>query len=486
MSRLVTLGEVLRHRKGFILIDDAVDYKRCRVQLHRRGVEVRDIVPGTVIRTKKQQLCKAGDFIVAEMDAKFGGYGFLNDALEGAIVSSHYYLFEVITEKMLPGYLAVINKTDILQNQIKAKGSTNYSAVRPVDVLGWTIPLPSLAEQQRIIDEVEVTEKEQQLLLPEFDQQLAHLTQLRQALLREAMQGQLLPQDHTDEPAAVLLQQLPAAAKPGKGGRGKAAPLFAKEAEVVEGPFAIPASWGWYRLGERATFYNGDRSTNYPSGSDIKSEGIPFIYTPNIKNGLIDLDPSQLCFITKEKFLSLSGGKLEDGDLVMVLRGATLGKVALFKRSPLFETGFINAQLVIIRTDGLVASDFLTLLLKSEFFQSQVINKSSGSAQPQISAANLKTAFIPLPPLTEQHRIVAKLAQLLQHCDALEQRIRESRRLAEQLLATALREALAPPTGTALAAAPEVPFTPEPATLRRRGRPLATKADFMDLFNQPL
>ncbi|HEX8504673.1 MAG TPA: restriction endonuclease subunit S [Hymenobacter sp.] len=58
---------------------------------------------------------------------------------------------------------------------------------------------------------------------------------------------------------------------------------------------------------------------------------------------------------------------------------------------------------------------------------------------------------IPLPPLAEQHRIVAKLEQLMQHCDALEQRIRESRRLVEQLLQTALREALAPPIGTELA-----------------------------------
>nr|GFD05034.1 hypothetical protein [Tanacetum cinerariifolium] len=66
------------------------------------------------------------------------------------------------------------------------------------------------------------------------------------ALLREAMQGQLLPQDPTDEPAAVMLQQLQAAAKPGKKGRGQAGALFAEAAEAVEGLFEVPTSWLCY------------------------------------------------------------------------------------------------------------------------------------------------------------------------------------------------------------------------------------------------
>ncbi|WP_345054980.1 restriction endonuclease subunit S [Hymenobacter glaciei] len=68
-----------------------------------------------------------------------------------------------------------------------------------------------------------------------------------------------------------------------------------------------------------------------------------------------------------------------------------------------------------------------------------------------ITQGNMRNFPIPLPPLAEQHRIVAKLAQLLGHCDALEQRIAESRRLAGQLLQTALHEALAGPGGVVAA-----------------------------------
>ena len=114
------LGEVMRHRKGSITIDDTTSYKLCRVQLHRRGVVLRQNLNGAAISTKKQQVCKAGDFLVAEMDAKVGGYGFVPAELDGAIVSSHYYLFEVDAEKLHPEYLEVVSQAEILQQQIVA------------------------------------------------------------------------------------------------------------------------------------------------------------------------------------------------------------------------------------------------------------------------------------------------------------------------------------------------------------------------------
>ena len=72
---MVPLGEIISYRKEFIQIDDAETYKRCRVKLHAQGIVLRDKVPGTEIKTKKQQVCKAGEFLVAEIDVKVGGFG---------------------------------------------------------------------------------------------------------------------------------------------------------------------------------------------------------------------------------------------------------------------------------------------------------------------------------------------------------------------------------------------------------------------------
>ena len=69
----VKIGELAVHTKNWIVIDDETEYIRCRVQLHRKGIVLRDKIRGSEIRTKKQQQCKSGQFIVAEMDAKFGG-----------------------------------------------------------------------------------------------------------------------------------------------------------------------------------------------------------------------------------------------------------------------------------------------------------------------------------------------------------------------------------------------------------------------------
>ena len=106
-------------------------------------------------------------------------------------------------------------------------------------------------------------------------------------------------------------------------------------------------------------------------------------------------------------------------------------------------------------------------------------SEKKGTGIPGIGRENILDKYFPLPPLVEQHRIVAKLEQLMQHCDALEQRIRESRRLAEQLLQTALREALASPAGTeptedAELELAEADAVPAPA---RRGRPRQSKFD---------
>lgn len=156
----IKLREVMQHRKEFIIIDDANTYKRCRVQLHAKGILVRDRLKGVDIRTKKQQLCREGDFLVAEIDAKMGGFGLVPAELDGAIVSSHYFLFEPIEGKLDRQYLHYFSRTEDFRNQVSAQGTTNYAAIRPGDVLGYEIPLPSLSNQKAIVAKLDaLTEK---------------------------------------------------------------------------------------------------------------------------------------------------------------------------------------------------------------------------------------------------------------------------------------------------------------------------------------
>ena len=148
------LGEVLRHRKEFITIDDLTNYKRPRVQLHVQGIVLRDEVLGALIKTKAQQICRAGEFLVAEIDAKVGGFGLVPESLEGSIVSSHYFLFVIDETKLDREFLDYFIQTPAFIEQVTAKGSTNYAAIRPSHVLGYEIPLPSLAEQRQVVNRI--------------------------------------------------------------------------------------------------------------------------------------------------------------------------------------------------------------------------------------------------------------------------------------------------------------------------------------------
>jgi type I restriction enzyme S subunit len=152
---VVALGEVIEHLKEFIEIQDAEQYKRCRVQLHAKGIVLRDIVTGADIRTKRQQVCRTGEFLVAEIDAKLGGFGIVPEELEDAIVSSHYFLFTVNETKLERSFLDYYIRTATFQDQVTAQGSTNYAAIRPQHVLEYTIPLPPLDEQRRIVARIE-------------------------------------------------------------------------------------------------------------------------------------------------------------------------------------------------------------------------------------------------------------------------------------------------------------------------------------------
>jgi restriction endonuclease S subunit len=316
--KIEKLGNVVAHRKEFITIDNSFEYKRCRVQVNRKGVILRDIVKGIAINTKKQQVCKEGDFLVAEIDAKVGGYGFVPKELEGAIVSSHYFLFEVDESKLLKDYLAWLIKTDIIQDQITSKGSTNYAAIRPHHVLNFEIPLPLVGEQAVIVHRLNNINDEYSLLDKELDQQQTYLQRLRQTILQEAVQGKLTKQDPTDEPATELLKRIKAEKekliKAGKLKKEKELPPITKD----EIPFKLPEGWGWCRLGEVIELISGQHVE--AADWNDKNNGYPYLTGPS---DFGDVNPIFARWTKKPKVFAMKE------DVLITVKGSGVGKLNL-------------------------------------------------------------------------------------------------------------------------------------------------------------
>lgn len=157
---VVRLRSVAKHRREWTTIRDDCDYVRVTARLRNKGVELRDCVAGSAITTKKQQVVRAGDLLVAEIDAKVGGFGIVPSALDGAIVSSHYFLFEIDESRLMLPWLDQLVRGGQLHRQVDAVGSTNYAAIRPGDVLTFQIPLPPVEEQKciaGILDSLDAT-----------------------------------------------------------------------------------------------------------------------------------------------------------------------------------------------------------------------------------------------------------------------------------------------------------------------------------------
>ncbi len=267
--------------------------------------------------------------------------------------------------------------------------------------------------------------------LPALTARADQIKQLRQTILNLAVRGKLVPQDPNDEPASELLKRI-----------AKAHPKKIRNSRESADDVRLPSAWSLSPLGRISSFENGDRSSNYPSGSDIKAEGVPFFSTKNLSGYRLQF--TNLDFITRAQFDSLRSGKLQDQDVLITLRGS-VGKFGLFEACGDIKTGFINAQLLIIRCVDRATVPYLITYMRSDHFSEQIALLSSGSATPQLSAGKLAEALIPFPPLAEQHRIVAKADALMALCDRLEASLATAddtrRRLLEALLAEALEPA---------------------------------------------
>ncbi|MGI2906819.1 restriction endonuclease subunit S [Tolypothrix sp. VBCCA 56010] len=186
----------------------------------------------------------------------------------------------------------------------------------------------------------------------------------------------------------------------------------------------LPEGWMWAKLGELGLFINGDRGKNYPNKNALAESGIPFINAGHIQDGIIKL--SEMNYITEERFNLLGSGKVKSNDILYCLRGS-LGKTAIVKN---ITTGAIASSLVIIRPFDCSKHEYLFYYLISPFGDAEIRKYDNGSAQPNLAANSVRSYSVPLPPLNEQRRIVAKIEAL----SARSQRVKEALEDIPQLL----------------------------------------------------
>ena len=248
------------------------------------------------------------------------------------------------------------------------------------------------------------------------------------------MEGKLVEQNYTDEPAKLLLEKIKVEKNKliSENKLKKDKPL--SELKPNEILFEVPSNWIWCRLGDitQSSFY-GPRFSN----SDYVQNGIPTIRTTDMTDdGRIQLKNTPRVSITNEDKLELY--KVLDGDL-LVTRSGSIGIMAVFRGDYL---AIPSAYLIRFRFSQNILPEYVFSLLKSPLWQSMMGLSARATAQVNINATSLSNLPIVLPSLVEQKRIVEKLKKLLTLSNKLEANIRESKTQAEDLLQVALKEAL--------------------------------------------
>ncbi len=239
-------------------------------------------------------------------------------------------------------------------------------------------------------------------------------SQLRSSILQQAVEGKLVPQRPEEGTAADLLESIraerEALIKAGKIKKAKPLPEITEE----EIPFEIPKSWEWVRLGSIVNIVSARRVHQ----NDWKTEGIPFYRAREIVKladfGFVDNE----LYISQELYEKYSeSGVPKPGDL-MVSGVGTLGKTYVVKEEDCFY--YKDASVLCFENFGKLNPEYLKRLMESSYMLKLIYDKSAGTTVDTITIEKANSYFIPLPPLAEQKRIVAKLEELMPLIDAYE------------------------------------------------------------------
>ncbi|WP_413521132.1 restriction endonuclease subunit S [Psychrobacter glacincola] len=260
----------------------------------------------------------------------------------------------------------------------------------------------------------------------------------KQTALQLAVMGKLVPQDPNDEPASVLLERIDEEksrlVKEKKIKRAKPLPLIDDD----EKPFKLPRGWEWCKLGNLAPqFQNGASSRG-----DKEGKPITVLRLADIKNWQISLADTRTLPISPS---SIDRYLLADSDILIIrVNGSAdiVGRFITCKRNydAIYCDHFIRMRFPIIS----FSPDYLFLLGSSNLVRDRISDLFISTAgQKTVNQGHLSSLVIPLPPLAEQHRIVAKVDELMQICDQIKDKLQQSQTTQVQLTDALVEQALA-------------------------------------------
>ena len=354
-------------------------------------------------------------------------------------VSPAYIVFKVDENKIIPELLLQFLKSSEWLFQINknthgwVRKALSFKELWNIDVNFWLIENQKIlfAKWQNMQKEFNWYDK------IVFDS-LNYIKSLRESILSDAIQGKLVPQDPTDEPASVLLQKIQAEKEQLIADKKIKKPKPLAPIRDDEKPFELPKGWEWVRLGEitRIISWYSFNSNDFWINNWVKCIKITNAWVGKI---IETNDTLPIEYLKKyNQFL------VKEWDLILALTRPYIAdglKVSLC--DSWYNNSLLNQRVCLIRAFLNLNKIYLFILLRSEYILN--IYKSrfeKMNLQPNLKINDVSELLIPLPPLTEQHCIVAKVDELMTLCDQLEARVTDAQQQGKLLMESVLSEVM--------------------------------------------
>jgi len=455
-SRLGDVSEYIQRGKGPAYVDQS-DFRVVSQKCVRwTGLDLqpaRFIAPESLVKYESIRFLRSGDILWNSTGTGTIGRACVVEHCsedEQLVADSHVTV--VRPTGLLPVFLWRWIQSPSVQSELEgnASGTTNQIELNTSTVIAHLTPIPPLAEQHRIVAKVdELMALCDRLEAQQADAECAH-AQLVQALLDSLTQAsdatefatywqRLAEHFHTlftTEPSIDALKQtLLQLAVMGKLVSRPTGIHADSTSAISQQPYVLPQNWLWCEFG--STWESSFYGPRFGKEDYVASGGIPTIRTTDMSSGgFIEMrNPPQVQVPAKKLDLY----KLRTGDL-LVTRSGSIGTMALFLQDTL---AIPSAYLIRIRFLPTIAPQFGLLYLRSPLGQSLLGLNTTSVGVPNVSATKMALFPLPLPPIDEQHRIVAKVDQLMALCDQLKTRLTQARQLNEQLASTLVEQAVA-------------------------------------------
>ena len=355
--------------------------------------------------------------IVASTGSKevIGKAGYVIEPLVNTQIGAFLRIVRPILKWYAP-YVKLIFATEYYREHIRhLSGGTNINNIKADYINALIISLPPYAEQIRIaerinslfeqINIIEQSQTDTDTLYKEFIKRTLTL----------AIQGKLVPQDPNDEPANVLLERIRAEKKAKLGKKYVDSYIYKSDDncyyehiagraqdEQVEVPFDIPDNWAWVRWG------NLSFSIQYGYNAPAKESGrIKMVRISDIHNNEVDWEHVPFCDINETDIKTYL---LKENDILFARTGGTVGKSYLVTCVP--EEAIYAGYLIRTQYSAQLSAQYLKFFMESSLYWMQLKDGTIATAQPNCNGQTLSKMILPLPPLAEQKRIVAKINEM--------------------------------------------------------------------------